>query len=159
MTTLTCIAINSWFLFTMHNKNYSYGMMILYILLLCSKYPTILYVVRYQSSLVVHQGASKHLIFMINNLKQIFKSNFCSSEIIVDLEAYCRIRSPSLVLSEFWLAGLAILTSVLSKLPDLNQLFSASDWIMLLGLKLTLVISSNILAPSHSLDHSVFIWG
>ena len=77
-------------------------------------------------------------------------------------ETYCWISSPFLVLSELWLAGSTQLfwLKLLSKLTDSIWLLSASHWIALLGLKLTLAICSNLLAPSHSLAHSVFtcVW-
>ena len=68
-------------------------------------------------------------------------------------ETYCWISSPFLVLSELWLAGSTQLfwLKLLSKLTDSIWLLSASHWIALLGLKLTLTICSNLLAPSYSL--------
>ena len=61
-------------------------------------------------------------------------------------------------LSELWLAGSSQLfqLKLLSKLTNSIWLLSVSHWIFPLGLVLTLTICSNLLAPLHSLVHSVF---
>lgn len=86
------------------------------------------------------------------------KINFYSPDVLVVLKAYCWVNSPFLALSELWLASSTHLVwlKLLPKLTYANRLLSASDWIALLGLRLTLTICSHLLAASHSMACSVF---
>jgi hypothetical protein len=88
------------------------------------------------------------------------KSNFYSLDIIVISVACYWITSPFLVLSVLWLVGSTQLfwTKLLSKLTDSNLFLLASDWIALLGLKLTLAVCSNLLVPSYSLASTACLY-
>jgi hypothetical protein len=80
------------------------------------------------------------------------KSNFYSSDVIVILEASWR-SSFFLFLNELCLAGSTQLLwlKLLSNQTDSIWLLSVSHGIALLGLKLTLIICSNLLVPSYTL--------
>ena len=80
---------------------------------------------------------------------------FYSTDVIVFLEAYFWISSPFLVLSELWLAGSTqlFLAQTLLQADWFKLAFlSASEWIALLGLKLTLATCFNLPGPSYSMS-------
>ena len=66
----------------------------------------------------------------------ISNSNFYSPGVIAISEAYCRISSPFLALSELWLTGSTYgsLVKLFYKLTDSSWLLLASRWTTLLGL-------------------------
>jgi hypothetical protein len=81
-----------------------------------------------------------------------------SPEVIMVLEAYFWIISHFLALSKLLMARSTQLLwlKLCSKLNDSNWLLLASDWIAMLGFKLTLAICFNLLTPFHSMTCSVF---
>jgi hypothetical protein len=90
------------------------------------------------------------------NLSAKYKSNFYLLDVIIISEAYCWISSPFLAFSELWLSGSTqfFWTKFLSKLTDSISVYHS---IALLGLKLTLAICSNLLAPIFFFDYFIYL--
>jgi hypothetical protein len=81
--------------------------------------------------------------------------DFYSTYVIVILEAFWWINLPFLQLSVRLIQVSSSGSKLFSKLTDSNWLVLSLDWIVLLGLKLTLAIPVNLLAPSHSLAYYI----